>query len=331
MVNGHKQGEYVSDNNMDNKCCESEHTHNHSHNHGHSHSHSHVEDISGKRLFWVIVLNLAITTSEVVGGIISGSLSLISDALHNLSDAVAVVISYIAIQLGKKSSSLKHTFGLKRAEILAALLNSAVLVGVSIYLFYEAVKRFYHPEPIMGGAMLVIAVIGLLGNVISIFLLESGSKDNINIKSAYMHMLSDAISSVAVIIGALGIIYFKIYWIDPVLTILIGIYVFKESFGILKRAVHILMEGAPIDISLDEIKMKLESIEDIQNVHHIHLWQVGEKEIHIEMHADVNDMMVSKTEGIREKIELLLKGYGITHITVQFETDCCENKNILCK
>ncbi|ADR18089.1 cation diffusion facilitator family transporter [Calditerrivibrio nitroreducens] len=320
------------DGNTNNKCCESEQTqnHSHSHSHDHSHAHSHLEDISGKRLFWVIVLNLAITTSEVVGGVISGSLSLISDALHNLSDAAAVVISYIAIQLGKKSSSLKHTFGLKRAEILAALLNSAVLVGVSIYLFYEAIKKFYHPEPIAGGVMLIIAIIGLCGNILSIFLLESGSRENLNIRSAYLHMLSDAISSVAVILGALGIIYFKIYWIDPMLTILIGVYVLKESFGILKNSVHILMEGVPINISLDEIKEKIESIEDVLNVHHIHLWQIGEKEVHIEMHVDLKDMMLSKTEKIRKEIEQLMQMYGINHVTVQFETDCCENKNILC-
>ncbi|MCA1933789.1 MAG: cation diffusion facilitator family transporter [Calditerrivibrio sp.] len=309
------------------------HGHNHGDDHDHSHSHHHGDlgNISGKKLFWVIVLNFIITISEIVGGIISGSLSLISDALHNFSDAIAVVISYIAIQLGKKNNNLKHTFGLKRAEIMAALLNSAVLVGVSIYLFYEAIKKFYNPEPISGNVMLIIAIIGLLGNLLSIFLLESDSKESMNIKSAYLHMLSDAVSSVAVILGAIGIIYFKIYWIDPTLTILIGLYVLKESYEILKNSVHILMEGAPSGISLDDIKNNVEKIDEVINVHHIHLWSIGEKDIFIEMHIDLKDMMLSKTSEIRDKVENILKTYNINHVTIQFETDCCENKNILCK
>jgi len=232
---------------------------------------------SGRRLFWVILLNIIITVAEILGGIVSGSLSLISDALHNFSDAVSVVISYIAIQLSSKETSIKHTFGLKRAEVLAAFINSSVLVGVSIYLFYHAVIKLITPEVISGNIMLIVATIGLAGNVLSIFLLESGSKDNMNIRSAYLHMLSDAVSSFAVILGAIFIIFFKIYWIDPVLTILIGLYVLKESFEILRRTTHILMEGAPLNISPDDIKVVLEDKFDVKNVHHIHLWTVGEK------------------------------------------------------
>ncbi|MCX8084503.1 MAG: cation diffusion facilitator family transporter [Calditerrivibrio sp.] len=293
--------------------------------------HSSLEEFSANRLFWVIILNVGITLSEIIGGVISGSLSLISDALHNFSDAVAVIISYIAIQLGKKNNSLKHTFGLKRAEIIAAMINASVLVGVSIYLFYEAIKKFLVPEPIIGDIMLLVATIGLVGNIISIILLESGSKENINIRSAYLHMLTDAISSVVVILGAISIILFKIYWIDPLLTFLIGLYVLKESFDILKNSTHILMEGAPLHISLDEIKEAIEKIDKITNIHHIHIWSIGEKDIHIEMHVELEDMLLSKTEPIREKIEQLLSQFGINHVTIQFETDYCVNKNLICK
>jgi cobalt-zinc-cadmium efflux system protein len=310
------------------------HIHNHEHGHEcnghHHHNHIDVSEVSGKKLFWVILLNFGITFAEIIGGIISGSLSLISDALHNFSDAIAVIISYIALKLGQKENSLKHTFGLKRTEILAALLNSAVLVGISVFLFFEAFKKFYYPEPILGSTMLTIAIIGLVGNLLSIYFLEAGSHENMNIKSAYLHMLSDAISSVAVILGALGIIFFKIYWIDPVLTIIIGVYVLIESFKILKKSVHILLEGTPVDISIEEIKNIVEQIDGLKNVHHIHIWSVGEKDIFFEAHAELEDMMLSDAGKIRKKVEEKLLEYGINHVTLQLEVDECVEKGILC-
>ncbi|UOD35841.1 cation transporter [Deferribacteraceae bacterium V6Fe1] len=304
--------------------------HHHSHEHDHNHHHIDVSEVSAQKLFWVILLNFGITLAEIIGGIVSGSLSLISDALHNFSDAIAVIISYIALKLSQRKNSLKHTFGLKRAEILAALLNSSVLIGISVFLFYEAVKRFYHPEPIMGSTMLIIAIIGLAGNLLSIYFLDSGAHDNMNIKSAYLHMLSDAISSVAVILGAIGIIFFKIYWIDPVLTILIGIYVLYESFKILKKSVHILMEGTPVDISIEKIKEAVESIDGLKNVHHIHIWSVGEKDIFFEAHAELEDMMLSEAGKVRQKVENKLIEFGVNHITLQLEVDECAEKEIIC-
>jgi len=303
----------------------------HEHSHGHNHHHIDVSEVSAQKLFWVILLNFGITLAEIVGGIVSGSLSLISDALHNFSDAIAVIISYFALKLSQRKNSMRHTFGLKRAEILAALLNSAVLIGVSIFLFYEAVNRFYHPETVIGSTMLIIAIIGLAGNLLSIYFLESGAHDNMNIKSAYLHMLSDAISSVAVILGAIGIIFFKIYWIDPVLTIIIGVYVLYESFKILKKSVHILMEGTPVDISIEEIKEAVESIDGLKNVHHIHIWSVGEKDMFFEAHAELEDMMLSDAGKVRQKVEKKLLEFGINHVTLQLEVDECVEKNIICQ
>lgn len=313
---GHENGKEHS--------CE-EHDHSHSHNH-----HINLTEVSEQKLFWVILLNFGITLAEIVGGLISGSLSLISDALHNFSDAIAVIISYIAIKLGQRENSLKHTFGLKRAEILSALLNSSLLVGISIFLFYEAINRFYNPEQIAGQMMLIVAIVGLLGNLLSLYFLEAGAHENMNIKSAYLHMLSDAISSVAVILGAIGIIYFEIYWIDPLLTIAIGAYVLYESFKILKKSVHILMEGAPVDISIEEIKEVVESIDGLKNVHHIHIWSVGEKDIFFEAHAELEDMMLSSAGQVRKRVENKLLEFGINHVTLQIEVDECEEKRILC-
>jgi len=302
----------------------------HNHDCGHTHNHSYA-DISGQRLFWVILLNITISITEIIGGFLSGSLSLISDALHNFSDAVAVVISYIAILLGKKNNSIKYTFGLKRAEVLAAFLNSSVLMGIIFYLFYQAIKKLIHPESISGNMMLIVAIVGIVGNLLSIFLLKSDSTENMNIRSAYLHMLSDAISSIAVFAGAVSIIFFKIYWIDPFLTILIGLYVLKESFDILKSSVHILMEGTPLEISPEEIKESVEKKFPVNNVHHIHIWAVGEKDLFTEMHIDLSDRMLSEADALRVDIENHLKEKGINHVTIQFEIDCCNDKGLICK
>jgi cobalt-zinc-cadmium efflux system protein len=282
------------------------------------------------RLLITVILNVFITVAEIIGGIISGSLALISDALHNFSDAVSVVISYIAIKLKGRDNSPRHTFGFKRAEILAAVINSSVLVAISVYLIYEAVLRFQHPEPIKGVLMTVVASIGLAANIAGTLLLKRDAKTSINIRSSYFHLLSDAVSSVAVILGGLAIVLWNIFWIDPVLTILISVYITRESFKILYEAIHVLMEGAPPDISINEIQTAVEEMEEVENIHHVHLWMVGENDVHLEAHIDVPDMMLSKSNKLGKKIEnLLKKQFGINHITLQFECDQCEDVGLV--
>jgi cobalt-zinc-cadmium efflux system protein len=278
-----------------------------------------------------VILNVFITVAEIIGGIISGSLALISDALHNLSDAVSVIISYIvAIKLKGRDNSPKHTFGFKRAEILAAVINSSVLVAISVYLIYEAVLRFQHPEPIKGILMTVVASIGLAANIAGTLLMKRDAKTSINIRSSYFHLLSDAVSSVVVILGGLAIIIWNIYWIDPVLTILISVYITRESFKILFEAMHVLMEGAPPDISINEIQTAVEELDEVKNIHHVHIWMVGENDVHLEAHIDVPDMMISKSNKLGDKIENLLKNkFGINHITLQFECEQCEDAELV--
>jgi cobalt-zinc-cadmium efflux system protein len=293
-------------------------------------SNNHSQSSTGIRLLITVFLNLVITVAEVIGGIISGSLALISDALHNFSDAISVIISYIAIKLKERDSSSKHTFGFKRAEILAAVINSSVLVIISIYLFYEAILRFQNPEPIKGVLMTVVASIGLAANIAGTLLLKRDAKTSMNIRSSYFHLLSDAVSSVAVITGGLAIVLWKVYWIDPVLTILISIYITRESFKILSDAIHVLMEGAPPDISIREIQSEVEKLEKVENIHHVHIWTVGENDVHLEAHIDVADMMISKSNILGEQIEALLKTkFGINHITLQFECEQCKDVGLV--
>lgn len=296
----------------------------------HSHQHSPSAGTSGTRLLITVILNFTITITEIIGGIISGSLSLISDAMHNFSDGIAVIISYIAIKLNNKPKDYQFTFGYKRAEILAAVFNASVLVGVSLYLFFEAYSRFANPQPIKGGIMVIVASVGLAANVAGTLLLKSGAKDNMNIRSAYLHLFSDAVSSMGVIIGGLFIYFYNIYWIDPVITVSISLYIIKESWDIVKEAVHILMMGAPADISIEKIEKPLKEIDGIESIHHVHFWQVNEKDIHFETHVKVNDMMVSKTELLLEKVEKLLHDeFNIGHVTLQFECSRCEKNTLI--
>lgn len=289
-----------------------------------SHSHSHSEGTSEKNLIFTMLLNFLITIAEIIGGLVSGSLSLISDALHNFSDGIAIIITYIAMKLSKKPKTLKYTFGLKRAEILAAIINSSSLIVISFFLIKEAIDRLINPTPITGYLMLIVATIGLIANFVGTILLKKGSKDSMNMRAAYLHLLSDAISSLAVIIGAIFIIVFQIYWIDPILTLLISLYILKEAYGITKEAVEVLMMAAPEGIDANEIKAEVEKFEGVVNIHHLHLWKLNDNTIHFEAHIEVKNETISNLMPLKEEIEELLEHkYGIDHTTIQFEIGDC--------
>lgn len=296
----------------------------------HHHSHNHTESISENNLFFTFALNFLITIVEVIGGFISGSLSLLSDALHNFSDGIAIIITYIAIRLSKKPKTLKYTFGLKRAEIIAAIINSSTLIIISFFLIKEAFDRFYNPSPIIGSLMLIVASVGLLANVTGTLLLKKGAENNLNIRAAYFHLLSDAVSSLAVIIGAIFIIYFKIYWIDPLLTIFISLYILKETYVIVKESLDVIMMSSPDRIDLNELKNLVEEVPGVQNIHHIHLWKLNDNDTHFEAHIEVENIKVSETSEIQLQIDKLLRdNYEINHTTLQFECKKCEIKELV--
>lgn len=298
----------------------------------HTHEHEIAGPVTKNRLLITMALNFIITIAEIIGGILSGSLALISDALHNFTDGTSIIISYIALKLKRRDHSFRHTFGLKRAEILAAVINSTVLLAITVYLFYEAIHRFIHPEPIEGGLMTIVALIGLTANVIGTLLLRKGAAYSMNIKSAYLHLFADALSSIGVIVGGLAIYFWRVIWIDPLITILIGLYILKESYQILMQAIHILMEGAPTGISIDKVREIVEAFDEVKNMHHVHLWTVGENDIHLEAHVNVNDMLISQTRPLREKLKNLLYNlFEISHVTLQFECGECEDIGLIKK
>ena len=295
-------------------------------------SHHHSEP-NKKNLFISIVLNAGITIAEFVGGILSNSLALISDAVHNLSDTLAIIISYIAMLAGKKESNVKKTFGYKRIEILAALFNAVVLVAISLYLFYEAYQRFLNPEPIGTKLMFIVATIGLAGNLISVLLLHKDSSHNLNVKAAYLHLLGDTLSSVGVIIGSVLIYFYNITWVDPLLTVIIGIIIIRGTWGILKETTEILMQASPGNLDIPEVKKQLENHPEIKNIHHIHSWRLSDNIIHFQCHAElINNLTIEQADQVRFDLENILhKDFGIDHITIQIESDSCTEKSTINK
>ncbi len=294
----------------------------------HDHTH-HDHDFSGGKLLLVILLNLSITVAEVVGGLLSGSLALLSDALHNLSDTMAMAISYLAMRISKKPGNERKTYGYRRAQTLAAFVNASFLLLISIYLIYESVVRFLHPEPIRSGLMIIVAAIGLAANFFSVVLLHSHSKRSLNLRSSYLHLLGDTVSSVGVIVGGIAIHLWKIFWLDPLVTVLIALYILKETWHILRSAIDVFMQSAP-DIDFAELQRSLESIDGIRNIHHLHIWMYDEDRTHLEAHVEVEDMMLSQTKSILRQIKAILRDrYHIRHTTLQLESDSHCEKDLI--
>jgi len=301
--------------------------HNHEHNHsefGHTHD---VSALSGKKIFWVTSLNAIITIAEIVGGILSGSLALLSDAVHNLSDTVAIALSYFANKIAQKPKDSKRTYGYKRAEILSAFINSTVLLAISIVLIFEAFKRLQSPESINGTLMITVALIGLVANFVSVYLLEKDSHQSLNIKSSYLHLISDTVSSVGVLVGGIAIKLWGAVWLDPLITVLISLYILKETWHVIRKTVDILMQSSAV-LDYDEIKNDIEKIDKVKNIHHVHSWMINEKTVCFEAHIDMEDMPLSEAEKVYDKIENFLKDHhGISHVTLQAEVDkCCDKK-----
>ncbi len=298
---------------------------------GHQHSH-HSNTLSGNRLLFSIILNIFITIAQVIGGLISGSLALISDAVHNLSDVISLIISYVANLLtNRKKQTLHQTFGFKRAEIIAAFFNSATLIVIAVFLAIEAFKRFSKPQEIDSNLVIWLAIVAILGNGLSVLLLNKDAKHNLNMKSAYLHLITDLLTSVAVLIGGLLMKYYQIFWIDALLTILISIYLLYMSWEIFVDSLKILMLFAPKDLAIKDIQKEILSIDEVKNIHHVHIWQLNEQDIHFEAHIQFKkDINLSNFDKICYKVEqLLLNKFHINHSNLQPEFDRDDHKEFI--
>ncbi len=286
---------------------------------------------TGRKLIATVILNLVITAVEIAGGLLSGSLALVSDALHNLSDAAAALISWLALKIGRQPRTLERTFGTRRAEILAALLNASVLVGISLFLFVEVIRRLSHPRAIDGPLMMVVAIVGLLANGAAVLLLHGEARGSLNVRAAYLHLLSDTVSSVAVIVGAIAIWTLGWTWLDPLLTVLISIYVLGEAWVILRQAVTILMMGTPEHMDLLAVKAALEKLSGVASLHHVHAWELADEEVYFEGHLALDrDVSLSQAEELRRQAEQVLRSeFAVGHVTLQLELAGCGESGLI--
>lgn len=284
--------------------------------------------VNGRRFLAVTILNATITVVEIIGGVVSDSLALLSDAFHNLGDSLSIVMGYAAQVISGRPENSRRTFGYRRAEILSAFLNALFLIIMSIFLIVEAVQRLKHPSHINGKVMLIVAVIGLIANLLSAILLHEGSHDSLNVKATYLHVLSDSLSSVAVIIGAIILMYVNVPWLDPVLTIAVAVYIAFEAWPIIKKAIEILMQSAP-QLDYDAIQKDILAVKGVEGVHHLHAWSMDEHRVVFSAHINCQDMKISECEHIYHEIEQLLTNkYHISHVTLQAECQRGRNENL---
>lgn len=296
-----------------------------------SHNHIHKHQVQGKNLMYSILLNVVITVAQVVGGILSGSLALISDALHNFSDVLSLIISYVAHKLSRRKASMEQTFGLKRAELIAAFVNALSLIVVAIYLIFEAISRFFKPEEIQPNLVIWLAALGILVNGFSVLLLKKDADHNLNMKSAYLHLLTDMLASVAVLIGGILMYYFQIYWIDSLLTLIIAIYLIVVGIDLLLKSTKMLMLFTPEEINVKDIVRTVNQIKGVKKLHHVHVWHLNEEELHLEAHLDCSeDIKLSEFNDLLHKIEsVLFEKFEINHVNIQPEFQKEDPKEII--
>ena len=297
---------------------------------GHHYSHTHhSHEQQGVKLLISIFLNIVITASQIVGGLISGSLALLSDALHNFSDVLSLIVSYVAVKLSKNKATYARTFGYKRAEILAAFINATSLIIVALFLVVEAYKRFLQPEEIKANLVIWFALLGIVANGFSVLLLKKDASNNMNMRSAYIHLFTDMLASVAVLIGGLLMRYFGLFWIDPLLTLIIALYLVYMGYDLIGASTRVLMLFTPKDINLKALQADVSLVPCVKNIHHLHVWQLNEAEVHLEAHIELNTNLSLKEfdKVLTEIEEMLCEKYRINHVTLQPEFEKKDPKN----
>ncbi len=283
--------------------------------------HHHIDPDSGDvRVFWAVVVNLGLTVAQIIGGVLSGSLALIADAIHNLSDALSLIIAFFARKIARRPADGKMTFGYGRAEVVAALVNYTTLIVVGLYLVYEAVLRFFEPAAVDGWLVVIIAVVALAVDTVTALLTYSLSKQSMNIRAAFLHNVADALGSVAVIVAGTLIILYDWRLIDPLVTLMIAGYILWQSFSEVGGVIRILMLGSPPDLDTGQVLAEMQSIDGVADVHHLHLWQMQEHENAIGSHVAIVAGKWSDADAIKAALKQALKDkFGISHATLELE------------
>ena len=283
-------------------------------------THSHAHDLGDRRVLWAVVVNIILTVAQIVGGIVSGSLALIADAIHNLSDAISLGIAFVARKIARRPGHAGMTFGYGRAEIVAALVNYTTLVVIGLWLVNEAIWRFIEPQDVDGWLIVIIAAVALVVDWITALLTYRLSKESVNIRAAFLHNVADALGSVGVIIAGSVIILFGWTVIDPIITLLIAGYILWQSVKEGKDVVRMLMLGAPTGVDREALIDELSRIEGVHDVHHVHIWEIEEQRRSLEAHLVIGDAHWPTAERIKTAVRSLLKErYHIDHSTLELE------------
>ncbi|MGH2789236.1 MAG: cation diffusion facilitator family transporter [Actinomycetota bacterium] len=290
-------------------------------------THQHGDRNVQRRALWIALgINASYMVAEVIGGIAFNSLALLADAAHMFSDVIGLGIALYAQQLMLRAASARHTYGFQRAEVLGALANGVTLVAVVGWIGFEAVRRLMDPEPVRGAGLLVVAVIGLLINLGSAVILGRAQGRSLNMRGAFIHMAADAAGSVAVIVAALGVLIWGASWVDPLASFAIAILVLWATWGLLRDTVHVLMEGAPRHLKLDEVEDAMASQEGVREIHHLHLWNLASDVPALSAHMLLrsgDSLHDAQLQGDRLKA-LLHERFGIEHATLELECHSCE-------
>lgn len=283
--------------------------------------HHHVDPESGDaRIFWAVTVNLGLTVAQIIGGILSGSLALIADAIHNLSDALALVIAFFARRIARRPADEKMTFGYGRAEIVAALVNYTTLIVIGFYLAYEAIVRFFEPQQVDGWLVVIIAAIALAVDLVTALLTFSLSKQSMNIRAAFLHNVADVLGSLAVIVAGTLIMLYDWRLADPIVTLLISGYILWQSFAEIGPVIRILMLGSPPDIGMETVVSRIRDVRGVADVHHLHFWQMQEHENALEAHLVIDDGEWSRADAIKSDVQTALReDFRILHSTLQLE------------
>ncbi|MFE5320662.1 cation diffusion facilitator family transporter [Paenibacillus sp. NPDC056579] len=308
-----------------------EHSH-HQHDHGHSHhGHHHHFDPNGnkKGLTIALIITVGIMFLEFFGGLLTNSLALLSDSGHMLNDASSLLLSLVAVWFAARPASPNKTYGFYRFEILAALFNGITLFIVAGFIIKEAYERFLEPPAVASGSMMLIASIGLLANIASAWtLMRKGDvKNNINLRSAYLHVLGDALGSVGAIVAGLIMLVFGWYIADPIISVLVALLILKGAWGVIKHTVHILMEGTPITVNPDEVKKTLESIDGVKDVHDLHIWTITSGLDSLSCHLLIEDNQ-DHQQILQQAIQFIADKFKIQHTTIQIETAAIQHENM---
>lgn len=288
-----------------------------------SHDHSHgTEQVSDTVLLWAVIINIGLSVFEFIAGAISGSVALMADALHNTNDAAALLVAWIARKISKRGADRKFTFGYQRAELIGAMIQLTALILVGLYLVYESIKRFVDPQPLLGGWIMAAAGVALVVDFATAWLLWAMSKGSLNVKAAFLHNLTDAAASVAVLAGGAAVFFLGWRWVDPALSLLIAGYILYMSFGLLKRTSVILMEGTPPQVSTDGIHAAISEIDGVASMHHLHVWQLDEHHRALEAHVVLQETVsMSEMENVRDRVKAMLRErFHIAHSTLEFES-----------